>query len=229
MTDARRIAAATWALGGEIVGLVAQIVLVVIGVQYILEGDGDEAESGRLLLWCLVGTLYLMGTVLWLNIDLRLRGADHPVLRRFVGGTVIRWFSTLVTFSSSLVGLTAAVTLILMRSDPDHLMLYELAAVWAMLVAWALFHWGYARIYHSRYFRASGEPPLVFPRTEEPRLVDFVYFSYTLGTSFAPSDVAVASTRMRWTVVWHTVFSFFFNALIIVLTMNTISGGLQGV
>jgi uncharacterized membrane protein len=30
---------------------------------------------------------------------------------------------------------------------------------------------------------------------------------------------------MRWTVVWHTTLAFFFNALIIVLTMNVISNG----
>ena len=39
------------------------------------------------------------------------------------------------------------------------------------------------------------------------------------------SDVQVMTTRMRWTVVWHTTFAFFFNALIIALTMNVISNG----
>ncbi len=30
------------------------------------------------------------------------------------------------------------------------------------------------------------------------------------------------TTRMRWTVLWHTTLGFFFNALIIVLAVNTI-------
>ena len=41
------------------------------------------------------------------------------------------------------------------RDDPDHLAIYELAAVWTMLVSWALFHWGYARVYHGKYLRAA--------------------------------------------------------------------------
>jgi uncharacterized membrane protein len=34
--------------------------------------------------------------------------------------------------------------------------------------------------------------------------------------------VQVMTTRMRWTVVWHTTLSFFLNAMIIVLAVNTI-------
>jgi uncharacterized membrane protein len=49
-----------------------------------------------------------------------------------------------------------------------------------------------------------------------------VYFAYTLGTTFAASDVEVRTTRMRWTIVWHSVLSYFFNGLVIVLALNTI-------
>lgn len=209
-------------------GILAQIVLLALGIDFLFIADGDVEENATLLLWSLVGTLYLGSTILWLNIELRVRAVDHQVLQRFIRSRVMRWLSTIMTFSASVVGLSAAITLILVRGDPDHLALFELVAVWAMLVSWALFHWGYARVYHSLFFRASGEDPLVFPRTTTPRVVDFVYFAFTNGTSFAPSDVMVTTTRMRWTVLWHTTMSFFFNALIIVLTMNTISGGLAG-
>ena len=87
--------------------------------------------------------------------------------------------------------------------------------------SWALFHWGFARIYDRRY-RRSEVPPLIFPGTDTPRLPDFVYFSFTNATTFSVSDVLVQSSRMRWTVVWHTTFSFFLNALIIVLAFSTI-------
>nr|WP_243751837.1 DUF1345 domain-containing protein [Leucobacter weissii] len=214
---------------GEALGLLVQFLLVWIGVEYLFTDDGDEAESLRLLLWCMIATLYLSVTALLLSIGVRVRGEDPPALRRLRRNPLIRWISMVVTFSSSLVGLSAAITLILMRSDPDHLMFYELTAVWAMLVSWALFHWGYARIYYSRYYRLPGKPPMVFPGTETPRQVDFAYFAFTNGTTFGVTDVQVIDSHMRWTVVWHTTFGFFFNALIIVLTMNTISGGLQGV
>ncbi|XPP26785.1 MAG: DUF1345 domain-containing protein [Leucobacter sp.] len=212
----------------ETVGLLTQLLLVAAGIDYLLTEDGEFSEAMRLLGWCALGTLYLMATVVWLNIDLRVRRQDDALQRRLLSLPAIRWFSTLVTFSSSLVGLSAAFTLIVIRDDPEHLVFSEFAAVWAMLVSWAMFHWGYARIYQSRYDRAVGDRPLIFPGSAAPRITDFVYFAFTIGTSFANSDVTITDSRMRWSVVWHTTFSFFFNALIIVLTMNTIVGGLGG-
>ncbi|MGK0741375.1 DUF1345 domain-containing protein [Leucobacter sp. Z1108] len=231
---ARRASAASrvnafWFLSGEIVGWIAQIALLWVGARYVLIDDGDEIdETLRLFGWCLIGTGYLAFTAAWMHLSVRFSDHDHPLFRRLAGFPLLRWFSLIVTFASSAVGLTAALTLILVRDDPDHLAIYELAAVWTMLVSWALFHWGYARVYHGKYLRAAGQPPLVFPGTDEPRLADFVYFSFSNGTSFSVSDVMVTTTKMRWTVVWHSAFSFFFNALIIVLSMNTIAGGLQG-
>ena len=43
------------------------------------------------------------------------------------------------------------------------------------------------------------------------------------GTSFTPNDVST-TTRIRWTVVWHSILSYFFNGFIIVLALNTIMG-----
>ncbi len=227
---ARNRASVAWLLGGEIFGLVAQLALLTLGLRYIfLESDDEATESLRLLLWCIIGSFYLLCTAVWLHLSVQFSDEDHPTLSRFTGWPLVRWISQVLTFSSSAVGLTAATWLIFVRDDPDHESIYELAAVWAMLVSWALFHWGYARVYHARFYRAAPDSrPLLVPGTATPRLADFAYFSYTNGTSFAANDVTVMTTRMRWTVSWHGVFSFFFNALIIVLSMNTIAGGFGG-
>lgn len=213
----------------EITGLLVQLALVYLGVRYLMIDDDELAEHGRLLAWCMIATLYLLCTVIWLNVDLRLHRDDPPLMRKFSASRPTQWLTTLVSLTTSLVGLSAAVTLIFTRGEPDHLAIYELIAVWAMLVSWAMFQWSYARIYYALYHRDSAVKPLQFHGTDEPRIIDFVYFAFTNATSFAPGDVAVTTSRMRWTVVWHTTLSFFFNALIIVLTMNTISGGFQGV
>ena len=42
-----------------------------------------------------------------------------------------------------------------------------------------------------------------------------------IGTSFTPNDINTTS-RIRWTVTWHSVLSYFFNGFIIVLALNTI-------
>lgn len=220
---------ATLTITIEIIGALVQLLLLYLGAAYLLIDDGEVEENKRLLTWAIIATIYLASTVVWLNIDLRAHHEDHRLLKRASASHLVRAFSTVVTFSSSFVGLAAATELILTRdSENDFAIIYELIAVWAMLASWALFHWGYSRIYYSSYHRYEADRPLLFPGTERPRLIDFVYFAYTLGTSFAPSDVSVATSRMRWTVVWHTTFSFFFNALIIVLTMNTIAGGFGG-
>jgi uncharacterized membrane protein len=106
--------------------------------------------------------------------------------------------------------------------------------VWAMLLAWGFLHWGFAQIYYRLYHvpmppDASGavaEPSMRFPKTANPSLVDFVYVAFQIATSFTPNDVET-TPRVRWTVTWHAVLSFFFNGFIIVLALNTImdSGG----
>lgn len=216
-----------WTVSAEVVGVLMQVTLIALGLEFILAFD-DDTQFGALMLWCLIGTLYVMGTMLWLNLSLRLHARDHVITQRASSARLMSALSTISAFLSSAVGLAAAVTLLIMRQAPDHLALYELVPIWAMLLSWALFHWGFARLYHSRSLRAAPARPIRFPGTEEPRLTDFVYFAFTNGTTFGVSDTTVNDSKMRWTVVWHTTLSFFFNALIIVLTMNTIAGGFQG-
>ena len=61
----------------------------------------------------------------------------------------------------------------------------------------------------------------MFPDRDDPGLLDFVYVAFMVGTSFTPNDVNTTS-RIRWTVTWHSVLSYFFNGFIIVLALNTI-------
>ncbi len=211
----------------ESVGVLMQVALIAIGLEFIFAFD-DDTQFGALILWCVLATVYLAGTVLWLNIDLRTREDDHVFIARASSARLMALLATASAFLSSAVGLVAAVALLVMRQEPDHLAIAEVIPLWAMLLSWAMFHWGYARLYHSRCLRAAPAQPIRFPGTDNPRLTDFVYFSFTNGTTFGVSDSMVNDSKMRWTVVWHTTLSFFFNALIIVLTMNTIAGGFQG-
>ena len=207
---------------GEVFGLVLQVLLIWIG--YSIVWDDHDTFPYNLLLWCFIAFVYLAGSALGLNILIRVTHADPPGMRVFVGNPFTRALSTVITFGASLIGVIVATDLIASFGTEDHDILVEFSAISTMLLSWALFNWGFSRIYYSKYFRAP-EPPLVFPGTDHPRLTDFVYFAFTNATAFAVSDVQVVTPRMRWTVVWHTTLAFFFNALIIVLTMNTISSG----
>lgn len=210
-------------VGGEIFGLIVQLTLVYIGVQLFMTMD-EELDVLLILLWCVLATVYLVVTIIGMNVLARLDRPDPPTARAVIGHPLTRLLSTFLTFGASALGLREAVIVIVNIGQDVVDPLVEISAIWSMLLSWAIFNWGFARIYYSRYHRAA-EPPLLFPGTDDPHLTDFVYFSFTNATNFSTSDVQVVTSRLRWTVVWHTTFAFFFNALIIALSMNVISKG----
>lgn len=210
-------------VGGEVLGVLVQLALVYLGIQLFLLDD-DDVDALLILLWCVVATFYLLVTVIGLNVMVRLDRPEPSVTRALIGHPLTRLLSTFLSFAASLLGLREAIVVIVNIGQDAVDPFIEFSAIWTMLLSWALFNWGFARIYYSRYHRAA-EPPLLFPGTNEPRLTDFVYFSFTNATTFGTSDIQVVTSRMRWTVIWHTTFAFFFNALIIVLSMNVIAKG----
>ena len=263
---------------GRVVNLVALMIVLAFGVAFIFADENTEWQLTTLALWCLLSTVYM---IVWMSILGRIarstwRGSASIISTRPPG----RFASLLVTILSSIIGVTAASELLVLRSDPAFGSAIDFFGVWAMLLAWGFLHWGFAQIYYRVYHHGPGRvrrhamrdaataavpdaaaaavpdaaaaavpdaalpaprsaaapdaaaeapaaadvPPLVFPYTTNPSLLDFVYVSFMVGTSFTPNDVETAPP-IRWTVVWHSVLSFFFNGFIIVLALNTIMGG----
>ncbi len=213
--ERRRAVIATYA-----VSIAVQAVMVVIGLSFVVTDD-TATSLAALVLWCGLGTVYAVTALIALGVVSRRKRAFTGRPSRLELSLLARVISFIGTFSASLVGLIAAFQLLTLRSDPDYGPLFAVVGVWAMLVSWGFLHWGFVQIYQQLYF-VSEVPPLRFPSTPNPGVIEFVYFSYTLGTSFAASDIEVQSTRMRWRVVWHSVLSFFFNGLIVVFALNTI-------
>jgi hypothetical protein len=201
--------------------LLVQLGLIWLGLAIILVED-PEGTLDWLAGWCALGGLYWLASVIAVGVSVRRPGIAAP---RWIGRLdlhpIVAAITVTATFLASIVGLVAATEILVLGNDPHWAGWVEPVAVCGMLLSWALYHWGFARIYDRRY-RLAVTPPLIFPGTENPRLADFVYFSFTNATTFSVSDVQVVTTRMRWTVVWHTTTSFFLNALIIVLAFSTI-------
>jgi uncharacterized membrane protein len=65
---------------------------------------------------------------------------------------------------------------------------------------------------------------LVFPGEQSPKQRDFAYFAFTVGTSFAVSDVDVTDDAMRQAVLGHEVLSFFYNTSILATVITTATG-----
>lgn len=206
-----------------VLSLVWQLGMVVVGLRFALTDDYEDAFSA-LLLWCGLGTVYAIVVIVVLG---RLSRADRvataPRASRIELSRPARIVSTAATILASMVGLGAATELLALRNEPSWQGTIEIIGVWAMILAWGFLHWGFAQIYSQTYHANAEQPPLRFPNTPHPRITDFVYFSYTIGTSFAASDVETLRPLIRWRIVWHSVLSFFFNGLIIVLAFNTIT------
>jgi uncharacterized membrane protein len=213
-----------WVVIVRVAELLVQLALIAIGSAIVLADDPDSTMDA-LALWCVIGGAYWLASVIAVAISVRRSElAAPPWVARLDLHPVAALVSVTATFLASMVGIVAATEILILRDDPNWETWVEPVAITAMLLSWALYHWGFARIYHRRY-RLAPVPPLLFPGTEPPRVADFVYFSFTNATNFSVSDVQVMTTRMRWTVVWHTVTSFFLNALIIVLAFSTIING----
>jgi uncharacterized membrane protein len=199
---------------------------VVLGLAYILT-PGRENSLALLIAWCVVGTGYAIGIALVLRAASRSAESDEPPSLLELG-LVPRAISLVATILVSLVGVTATVQHILLEPRDEVDLALDIIGIWAMVLAWALLHWGFAQLYLQLYYRES-DPPLRFPSVAAPGILEFSYFSYTVAVSLAVSDVEVLDRRMRWRVLAHSVLSFFFNGLIIVTALGAISevgGGL---
>jgi uncharacterized membrane protein len=212
------------ARAGRWLSILTELLLVAVGIPFLT----SELSDLPLALWCVIGTAYMLVTVLVLTVSaIRPPLAAAPDVRR-AGPRIEYLVSILSTLLASLVGAWAAVQVVLLRSSDGSAAAgqptvsgFELLALWAMLLSWGLLHWGFAQGYRYLYY-ARTERPLSFPRTDMPKMVDFAYFAFGLGTSFAVSDVETLGSGIRWVALWHSVISFFFNGLIIVFALNII-------
>ncbi len=80
----------------------------------------------------------------------------------------------------------------------------------------------FAQQYAHSFYLTPGQ--LVFPGTACPDYLDFTYFSIVLSMCCQTSDVAVTSSSLRRLVMLHSIVSFFFNVIIIAITVNVVAG-----
>ena len=91
-----------------------------------------------------------------------------------------------------------------------------------ILLAWLFVATMFAQQYAHDFYMAPGQ--LIFPGTEHPNYWDFTYFSVVLSMCCQTSDIAVTSTNMRRLVILHSIVSFFFNVIIIAITVSVVAG-----
>lgn len=63
-----------------------------------------------------------------------------------------------------------------------------------------------------------------FPGTPDPDYLDFLYFAFTAGMSFAVSDVQITRGAVRRVVMAQCLLSFVFNIGVIAFSINVLAG-----
>ena len=101
------------------------------------------------------------------------------------------------------------------------------ASVASVLLGWFTVQSLGALHYAYEYYQAPDtgehgavEGGLQFQGDRDPDGADFMYFSYTVGTSVATSDTKTTSSNMRRLVTWHLVFSHLYNTIILASAVN---------
>jgi uncharacterized membrane protein len=92
------------------------------------------------------------------------------------------------------------------------------------LVTQVVFTIHYAHLHYARGQDPKGGAPLLFPEDDKPDYWDFFYFATSIGATSQTSDVAIRSKAMRRLVTLHAVVSFFFNTMVLAITINIAAG-----
>jgi uncharacterized membrane protein len=95
-----------------------------------------------------------------------------------------------------------------------------------IVLSWSFIHTAFALHYAHEFYDDDPKLPhcLIFPGTEPPDYIDFLYFSFVIGTTSQTADVAIASRSMRRLALVHGVLSFFFNTTLLAVTINLAAG-----
>jgi uncharacterized membrane protein len=202
------------------------IIAVFVGIAVWLMVPFPDGITRALFAWNVAGWLYvvLIGVMM-------LRCEIEGIKRQASLEEESRTLLLILTIFASVAMVLAIVTQ-LSALNEDHSSDRTLKFVLSfstILVSWFLVHMVFALYYAHEFHsesrgsaRGSGGG-LDFPGEHIPDYLDFLYFSFVVGTTAQTSDVEVTSRKMRRVVTLHGLLSFFFNTTVIALVVNLTS------
>jgi uncharacterized membrane protein len=96
-----------------------------------------------------------------------------------------------------------------------------------IFVSWAFVHTAFALHYAHDFYsdrKPGARAGLDFPGAADPDYLDFLYFSFVIGTTSQTADVSIVSRDMRRLALAHGVIAFVFNTTLLALSINIASG-----
>ncbi|CDG84812.1 DUF1345 domain-containing protein [Janthinobacterium agaricidamnosum] len=189
--------------------------------------DDWHGMTRLLAAWNVAVWFYLI-TMGWMMLR-----ADHRKVKQISAKQDERAAVVLAALSvASVMSLAAIVSQLseLKEMPSDQKALHYGFTVLTLIGSWFLVGTLFCFHYAHLYYRAeASERPLQFPDGEqEPDYWDFLYFSFTIAVAVQTSDVAVHGRLMRKIVLGQSILTFFFNLVVLGLSINIAAGLING-
>ncbi|SOC89642.1 Uncharacterized membrane protein [Curtobacterium sp. 314Chir4.1] len=184
--------------------------ILLSSVAYLFVG-----QFWTLVLWEAVTLAYLLGGLIatWSG---RRTDESKSALQEFK-----RWSWLLPLVASATGAYSAVVALVAQADGGGGALPFAVTASIGVALSWTLLQVGFAHT----YWAADGggrRRGVRFPGKRTPALIDYLYFSFTIGTAFATSDAQVESLAVRRVVMLHSILSFFYNALVVAVAFQVL-------
>lgn len=219
-----------WARLKALVVRLTEVALAGVGLAYVLFADGTAASEVRYLSWFDgIAIAYLLIGFFVVRRHRHGDAAPVPVFTAALAakpwvGAARQRFSFALAVIASLTGFIAASDVLVHGTGAERDGTVRALGAIAVVCAFTLLHVGYAKFYRNLDLRAGDAPGLRFPDGCAPVLIDYLYFSITIGVSFAVSDVEVVRRSTRWYVLVHSLVSFFYNAGVLAIAVGVVTG-----
>ena len=133
------------------------------------------------------------------------------------------------------VAVSAVSLFLVLIEGPGRVPLQFGLGIASVLLGWFAVHTMWAMHYAFEYYQDAGKSGgkkrdtnvvggLEFPGGDDPDGTAFVYFAYVIGMTAQTADTNITSNAMRRLVTVHSVFSFFFNTIIVAAAVNIAVG-----
>ena len=198
------------------------VIAIVAGILFALALSGFRIDGMARLLagWDIGILIYLVLAARFMRrfdaAAIKKRAAEEDE-----GGLVILLLSIGATFAS----LVAIVfTLVDAKQSGTHLAIVLTIAT--IVLSWTFVHTIFAFHYAHEYYGERRDGiigGLEFPGDKKPDYRDFLYFSLVIGMTSQVSDVQITSKVIRRMATMHGALAFFFNLVVLALTVNVVA------
>ena len=188
---------------------------------FLLLPDSFHGAIREALAWCVGGAVYLL-LAFRVMYNCTSEKVRTRAARQDDSAVVILVLVLFAMFSSfaAIFGINSDAK---NATDAGKLFFVGLAAV-TILTSWLVtqvaFTLHYAHEYYAPHNTLGKGQPLSFPDEATPDYWDFFYFATSFGAASQTSDVIINAKSFRRLATLHAIVSFFFNTMVLALTIN---------